>query len=1155
MSKSIITSKKPNIKELKEGNSIIIKDISGLYDNTTGSIYYTKKFPDLINNLNTPKGNILFNKLKLSNKSLQLKTQRQERSFSVMSTEKRLCQLKVSSKIEYVDFKKDSFFFSINGNKPIRRQNLNGPIGKTLNYCPFCEHCTKIKSTSYLDESINILKDSKNVVSSLFNHILDSFLLKNKKNHKENQEKDNKSLFDIDDNSIESIVKSNPKSNLFSSFGEKILFSFFDSLLEEKFEVESILNRNTISKLNESYLSHGEILKIIKNSSRLINPNELSESNIRIVFDKEVVDLIDKHSRKEFIRLINQMRDFNKSNKARKSKEEMSNSESNSESNSNSFLKERNENKDRLVLDYEKEGEIVEKSRRRILVIYSIIMQIISDYSILNKDKSVLLFKAIKNYFLEQEKKFNRTSQVLLNKINYYKELLVFIMNNNIDKDNEQNDHDLNYVTNSSNKQNNVISINEIEKIFSTNLTQTEKLNMMMTIFKRLTIQINQQRERIYILKSENEIKDKLLNIWIYGWDKLKLVSNIKTKLSSINIKDLNLKLSNEINHKRISDEDKLLILNSQRFIMVSSQSNYFLDQQIYQRAEIEKLTRLYNDSNIIIEKEKKENQSEVFRLNSKITQLEGNISLLKEKYNKILVSNSSQTDVDLKIYNKIYHDHEIVMNISSINKNVLNDCIERIKYNITSANAISKKALLYLIPEIYNERVLYNIRQELNGNQKSTFNSFFYSYMKGMFKLDSLIKNNIESVVLGILKYSAEDSRISFFGKCLGIDSVLRTEILDSYLIFLRNLPFSFFKLYSDEYDKTYISGEYAFEVFYNSFYQFKFHDSLVFDVLHHMKIGIIRLNHVVIDDDNDSNDTVDLVGFSYDLVNAKSKSNDLSIDFDQEGKTSSSSYSRIYIKKFLYNSTEIIDISSEKVKFELLILHKMYIKSYIFIGELRNKLKNGEKEVKIDVILLQFSLINKEISIEKTEILSLIKKYFVFNHRTNSILIESLLLFYSQNQFSFKISLVKYINLTIESLILLFSQLEDNIKKVLNSNSSLFNKDFLTFSDFEDSCVEIISNLDKNRFKINRFYSQILNGAERKSISKEEFIQFCLNEFDPLSSLIGKTKIGVMSQIVKRQSRFECVINKFLKKNFSFMEKRMKAVLILVYKEKFIV
>ena len=61
---------------------------------------------------------------------------------------------------------------------------------------------------------------------------------------------------------------------------------------------------------------------------------------------------------------------------------------------------------------------------------------------------------------------------------------------------------------------------------------------------------------------------------------------------------------------------------------------------------------------------------------------------------------------------------------------------------------------------------------------------------MKGRFKLDEIVDQNIIQYVSGIIKYKQSDKRVDLIRRFLHIDNgPIRVEILDNYLTILKSI------------------------------------------------------------------------------------------------------------------------------------------------------------------------------------------------------------------------------------------------------------------------------------------------------------------------------------------------------------------------------
>jgi hypothetical protein len=140
---------------------------------------------------------------------------------------------------------------------------------------------------------------------------------------------------------------------------------------------------------------------------------------------------------------------------------------------------------------------------------------------------------------------------------------------------------------------------------------------------------------------------------------------------------------------------------------------------------------------------------------------------------------------------NKLIKSSESVLLYKNISMNRLTNFIERIKYNCSPYKPISKKSLLNLIVDIYNEKIYENSKIEFDKNdihRKKKLDIFFYDYMHNKFKMKKMVKQHCEETIMSILKYNMEDPKIDLFKKFLGVgDEQYRREIFDSYLLLLK--------------------------------------------------------------------------------------------------------------------------------------------------------------------------------------------------------------------------------------------------------------------------------------------------------------------------------------------------------------------------------
>ena len=118
-----------------------------------------------------------------------------------------------------------------------------------------------------------------------------------------------------------------------------------------------------------------------------------------------------------------------------------------------------------------------------------------------------------------------------------------------------------------------------------------------------------------------------------------------------------------------------------------------------------------------------------------------------------------------------------------------MTEYIERIKYNCSKNRPISRRSLLYLIPEVYNEKIDDDLKCDAEGKRRRQFDEFFYLFMKDKFKLEKITKKHCEESLMAIIEYSKEDNRVDLLRRFLGIgEDKLRREILDIFLSLIRS-------------------------------------------------------------------------------------------------------------------------------------------------------------------------------------------------------------------------------------------------------------------------------------------------------------------------------------------------------------------------------
>jgi len=134
----------------------------------------------------------------------------------------------------------------------------------------------------------------------------------------------------------------------------------------------------------------------------------------------------------------------------------------------------------------------------------------LSDISVESKEKSVLIYKIFKIYFVEIEKKWAQEITKNNEKVDYYKKFCAEIL------------------TMSNTNATTVEAISEV--LLKPNISE-ENLSNHKKLIKELLTSINSKKKETYLLESEIEILKKELNFWLYDFEHLKLDNNVRVSL------------------------------------------------------------------------------------------------------------------------------------------------------------------------------------------------------------------------------------------------------------------------------------------------------------------------------------------------------------------------------------------------------------------------------------------------------------------------------------------------------------------------------------------------------------------------------------------------------------------------------------------------
>jgi hypothetical protein len=165
-----------------------------------------------------------------------------------------------------------------------------------------------------------------------------------------------------------------------------------------------------------------------------------------------------------------------------------------------------------------------------IFKIRRIFIQILSEIGSECKEKAVLLYRVFKLFFVEQEKKWTVITNHMKEKILYYTELAKAV-------NQQKNKH--------------LTKIEAINDCLFANKLSLENLQKHKTLIKDLLNVINEKRDQIYLLTSENEILTKELKFWVHDFEKLKLDNSIRERLKEMDIKKTVYNVNEEMSHKQ----------------------------------------------------------------------------------------------------------------------------------------------------------------------------------------------------------------------------------------------------------------------------------------------------------------------------------------------------------------------------------------------------------------------------------------------------------------------------------------------------------------------------------------------------------------------------------------------------------------------------
>lgn len=285
----------------------------------------------------------------------------------------------------------------------------------------------------------------------------------------------------------------------------------------------------------------------------------------------------------------------------------------------------------------------------------------------------------------------------------------------------------------------------------------------------------------------------------------------------------------------------------------------------------------------------------------------------------------------------------------------------------------------------------------------------FFIRFMREKFKLSKICKKNCEQAILSFMKYSAEDIRIDTFRKFLGIgDSRTRTEVLDCFLILLKNLPISFYRLFEDFESSNSFSLhlENCNEIYFQKFPNFYMHLE------------------------------------SYDKL--------------------------LRVTKIFRNDIELENIGHEEKK-EIFYLDRYHSKSKEYFEDLLNQFKKGQiSEIYYLSMAQQLMIINRDYELNLEKCIEIFNR--VFEMKEDKINLEKFFEYFL-TKYTIKLKVMEFIQISLESFCIIYGDLEKKMSNIWDKNLEIRNKTIMLYKDFEQVLLKLYGDPD-NKWKFSEYF-----------------------------------------------------------------------------------
>lgn len=327
-------------------------------------------------------------------------------------------------------------------------------------------------------------------------------------------------------------------------------------------------------------------------------------------------------------------------------------------------------------------------------------------------------------------------------------------------------------------------------------------------------------------------------------------------------------------------------------------------------------------------------------------------------------------------------------------------DYIQKIKYGLSKYNPLPKIKLLNLMPEIYNEKIQLDNKFDLSNKYHLHMDEFLIKFMKEKFHYNKIFKRNLEQTIMGITEYSQEDIRIESMRIFCGIHLAqpLHMHVLDCFLVLLKNLPISFFKLFEE------------FEI----------------------------SNYILISIDG-----------CIEIFNTKFPHYFISLE----------SFDKIIKATKIFKNEIQMDEFSIDYKKDIFFLMRFYQKSSLYIEGLLKLFKSGTKaEESMNVISEQMILTNKEYGLSLIDCIDILKRNF--KHSDNNVYLEKFFDFFL-DKYVVKIKALEFVQISLDSFRNIYTELEKKIDFIW-TKTDYEKKGLIFFKEFEKILVELLGSTE---------------------------------------------------------------------------------------------